>query len=58
MRLHREAFPDNRTEIVHEISIHRVVDGRIAETWAVTDNVGFYQQITGQRAPEASDNMG
>jgi predicted ester cyclase len=93
MRLHREGFPDKKTEIhdvladgdrvavrsttrathtgpylglaatgkeviIHEISIHRIVDSRIAETWQVTEGVGFYQQITGRTAPMPSDNMG
>jgi len=81
MRLHRGAFPDKHTEMLHlfgdgdlvttytlttathlgryedleptgrkvrmyQINIHRIVDGRIAETWlAVSEPGGFYTQI-------------
>jgi predicted ester cyclase len=43
---------------VHEISLHRIRDGRIAQTWAETDGPGFYQQITGRPSPGVTDNMG
>jgi steroid delta-isomerase-like uncharacterized protein len=42
---------------IHEISVHRIVSGKIAETWQVTEGAGFYQQITGRPAPMPSDNM-
>ena len=43
---------------IHEISLHRIRDGRIAQTWAEIDGPGFYQQVTGRPSPRATDNMG
>lgn len=34
-----------RTIRVDAISIHRMADGRIAETWEVWDTLGFLQQL-------------
>jgi predicted ester cyclase len=44
--------------VLHEMMFNRVRDGRLAETWAMTNGPGFYEQITGRRAPEAVDNIG
>jgi predicted ester cyclase len=53
-----DAAPSGRRVRVHEISLHRLRDGRIAQTWAETDGPGFYQQLTGRPSPGATDNMG
>ena len=37
--------PTGRSVRVDAISIHRMRDGRIAETWEVWDTLGFLQQI-------------
>ena len=86
MRLHRLAFPDKHTEMLHlfgandlvtthtltvathlgrykdleptgrtvrmyQINIHKVLAGRIAETWlAVSEPGGFYKQLLAQLA--------
>jgi predicted ester cyclase len=42
----------------HEVSIHRVVDGRIAETFQETGADGFYMQLAGRAAPQRTDNIG
>ena len=42
----------------HEMMFNRVRDGRVATTWAMTAGPGFYEQLTGRRAPEAVDNLG
>jgi predicted ester cyclase len=34
------------------LSIHRVVDGRVAESWSISDSPGPYEQITGHPPPE------
>lgn len=44
--------------VVHEMMFNRVRDGRLAETWAITCDAGFYEQLTGEPAPEQLDNMG
>ena len=37
--------PTGRKISVDAISIHRMADGRIAETWEVWDTLGFLQQL-------------
>ncbi len=37
--------PTNRKVKVDAISIHRMQDGKIAETWEVWDTLGFLQQL-------------
>jgi hypothetical protein len=39
---------------VAALSVHRVEDGRIAETWTVWDTLGFMQQIGAVPAEAAS----
>ena len=53
-----DAEPTGKRVVVHEMMFNRVLDGRIAETWAMTAGPGFYEQITGREAPEALDNLG
>lgn len=53
-----DAEPTGKRVLVHEMMFNRVVDGRVAETWAMTAGPGFYEQITGREAPEALDNLG
>ena len=53
-----DAAPTGKLVRIHEISLHRIRDGRIAQTWAETDGPGFYQQITGRPSPGVTDNMG
>ncbi|HEY0492028.1 MAG TPA: ester cyclase [Candidatus Dormibacteraeota bacterium] len=42
----------------HEISIHRIEGGLIAETFQETGTAGFYMQLTGRPAPSQTDNIG
>ena len=44
--------------VLHEMMFNRVRDGRLAVTWAITSGTGFYEQLTGEPAPEQLDNMG
>lgn len=44
--------------VLHEMMFNRVRDGKLAETWAITTGPGFYEQLTGEPAPEQLDNMG
>ena len=37
--------PTGKPIRVDAISVHRMVDGKIAETWEVWDTLGFLQQI-------------
>ena len=37
--------PTNKKVRVDAISIHRMADGKIAETWEVWDTLGFLQQL-------------
>ena len=37
--------PTGRPIRVDAISIHRIRDGKIAETWEVWDTLGFLQQV-------------
>lgn len=50
--------PTGKQVVVHEMMFNRVRDGRLAETWAITDGRGFYEQIAGRPAPESLDNLG
>jgi predicted ester cyclase len=50
--------PTGRRLVVHEMMFNRVRDGRVATTWAMTAGPGFYEQLTGRRAPDAVDNLG
>jgi predicted ester cyclase len=50
--------PTGQRVVVHEMMFSRVRDGRLAETWAIDAGPGFYEQITGQLAPEGVDNLG
>jgi predicted ester cyclase len=50
--------PTGKTVTVYEMMFNRVRDGRLAETWAVTEGGGFYEQLTGRPAPQRLDNMG
>jgi predicted ester cyclase len=47
-----------RRVVTHEMMFNRVRDGRLATTWAMTNGPGYYEQLTGRRAPEALDNIG
>jgi predicted ester cyclase len=49
--------PTGKQLRTHEISIHRVVDGKIVETWYESGG-GFYRQLTGRPAPVPADNIG
>jgi predicted ester cyclase len=50
--------PTGHRVSVDEMMFNRVRDGRIAETWAITNGGGFYRQLTGRDAPEDLDNQG
>jgi predicted ester cyclase len=50
--------PTGRRLVVHEMMFNRVRDGRVAMTWAMTAGPGFYEQLTGRKAPESIDNLG
>jgi predicted ester cyclase len=50
--------PTGKRLVVHEMMFNRVRDGRVAVTWAMTAGPGFYEQLTGRKAPEALDNLG
>jgi predicted ester cyclase len=50
--------PTGKRVTVEEMMFNRVRDGRVAETWALTAGVGFYEQITGRPAPSSLDNLG
>jgi predicted ester cyclase len=50
--------PTGRPVVLHEMLFNRVRDGRLAETWAVVEEPGFYEQLTGRPGPERLDNMG
>ena len=49
--------PTGGEVVVYEISIHRIADGKIAETWEQSGPAGFYEQLTGSKAPAQADNM-
>ncbi len=44
--------------VVREMMFNRVRDGRLSETWAITSDPGFYEQLTGNQAPGKLDNLG
>ena len=46
--------PTGRSVRVEAISIHRLRDGKIAETWEVWDTLGFLQQLGVVPAPGAA----
>jgi len=49
--------PTGKTLRSHEISIHRIAGGRIAETFQETATAGFYMQLTGRPSPQPTDNF-
>ena len=50
--------PTGKRVMMHEMMINRVRDGRLAETWAVVVEPGFYEQLAGRSPPKGLDNMG
>jgi predicted ester cyclase len=50
--------PTGKRVIAYEMMFNRVRNGRPAETWAMTDGDGFYEQIAGRSPPEGLDNLG
>ena len=42
----------------YEMMINRIRDGRISESWAISTGKGFFEQRTGEKAPDRLDNMG
>jgi predicted ester cyclase len=44
--------------IAYEMMFNRVRNGRLAETWAMTDGDEFYEQIADRSPPEGLDNLG
>jgi len=53
-----DVAPTGKRLVIHEMMFNVVRDGRLAETWAITDEPGFYQLLTGRAAPEGVDNLG
>ena len=53
-----DAEPTGKQVNVHEMMFNRVVEGKLAETWALTAGPGFYRQVTGRDAPVSVDNLG
>jgi steroid delta-isomerase-like uncharacterized protein len=45
--------PTGNAVRVDALSVHRIEDGKIAETWEVWDTLGFLQQVGVLPAPEA-----
>jgi predicted ester cyclase len=43
--------PTGREVRTHMLTINRVVDGRLAESWTMYGGPGFYEQLTGRRSP-------
>jgi hypothetical protein len=43
--------------VLHEMMFNHVRDGLLYETWAMVEGPGFYEQVTGRKAPEQLDNM-
>jgi len=43
--------PTGREIRDNTLSIHRVVDDRVAESWTISDSPGPYEQITGHPPP-------
>jgi predicted ester cyclase len=50
--------PTGKQCVTHEISIHRIRDGKIEATYQETSSPGYYQQLTGRPSPGGLDNMG
>ncbi len=50
--------PTGKRVTMYEMMVNRVRDGRISESWAISNGAGFYEQLTGEKAPEQLDNMG
>ena len=50
--------PTSKRVVVHEMMFNRVRDGRLAETCAMTEGVGFYKRISGREPPGHVDNIG
>jgi C-1 hydroxylase len=48
---HMDVAPTGRTIRSHAMNITRIVDGRIAAMWAISDSPGYYEQLTGQPPP-------
>jgi predicted ester cyclase len=53
-----DAEPTGKQVVTHEMMFNRVREGRLCETWAMTDGLGFYEQITGRPSPGGVDNLG
>ena len=52
--LYLDLAPTGRRVRIHQISLHRIRDGRIGETWDEVSGPGFYQQISGRPPPGGS----
>jgi C-1 hydroxylase len=50
--------PTGKQVVLYEMMFNLVRDGRVCESWVVTEGKGFYAQLTGRPAPERLDNMG
>ena len=50
--------PTGKRVEIYEMMINRIRDGRISESWAISTGNGFFEQLTGEKAPEELDNMG
>lgn len=50
--------PTGKRVELYEMMINRIRDGRISESWAISTGKGFFEQLTGETAPEQLDNMG
>ena len=50
--------PTRKVVVVYEMMFNRVRDGKLSETWAVTEGGGFFEQLSGRPAPARLDNMG
>jgi predicted ester cyclase len=53
-----DAAPTGKVVVLREMMFNRVRDGRLCETWAIVEDAGFYEQITGRPVPEGLDNIG
>lgn len=47
-----------KSVVMHEMMFNRVRDGKISETWTIVSGADFYDQLTGEPAPEQLDNVG
>ncbi len=50
--------PTGKKVLLHEMMFNRIDRGRLAETWAMVLEPGFYEQFTGRSPPAGLDNMG